>query len=90
MTIKNRLITPILKYRFTAPFMNLEASILDYLGSKYYKADRVVWECHRRAAYHAWHAGRTIEELATEHDLPQSIIEWWVHIWECYDRAWRR
>ena len=88
MKIEMNCITPILKFRFTAPFMYVEGKILDHMGKKYYDGDKVDWEAHRREAYVMYHAGFNNEEVAAEHGIPVTIVEWWVHIWVCYDNAW--
>lgn len=88
MKVNMEFIMPLLKHRFTHVGQLLEYGILDYLGHKYYKGNRVTWEAHRRAGYKMYHKGCTANEIASRHKVPGWVASWWIEIWEKYDNAW--
>jgi len=81
-------IKPLLRRRFTENGMWVESVILDHLGAKYYKGDRVTWEDHRRHAYKMWHMNKSLEDIVFYHEVPTVVVKWWIEIWTRYDNAW--
>lgn len=88
MPINFKYVKPILKYRFRPAGCAIESAILNYLGHHYCRGDKVTWERNRQEAYAEHHKGISNKWIARKHGIPIEIVEWWVSIWEMYDKAW--